>query len=575
MNLKIIGKLICLFVAISSLKAHAQQVNIGGLKNVLKAKPIILSGGASANNVFTGAANDRPESFNYCFQGNLNANVFGQINLPFSYSFTNAGASHTQPIPPNRFDLHPTYKWINGHIGQVTMSFSPYTLNGHQFSGAGVDLSPDGPWKISAMVGELQKPVAYDTKNPKVLPSYQRMGYGGKIGYEKDGCKLSLSTLYAKDDPTSLSLSRQTDSLLVFPQQNLAMCYTAQLQPMPGFDVTMEYANSALTINEKDAVSTSSTNYLQSLMGTNKSTTFYSAIKGAMNYTFHKSTIGLGYEHVDPNYRTMGAYFFNNDFENITLHVAQTLFKDQVSVSANMGLQHDNLDGKKSRTTERTVASMNLNYTPTEKLQMSTSYSNFKTYMNMQSAFQKINQPLLPIQNSDTLNFVQISQNANFSLMLATRKDEVQSRQLNVNVSFQDASDEQGGKVAKGSGSQFYNLASTYHIVYLKKGISLNLAYNITYNTIGHTEMTTHGPTVGVSTKLLKQKMNTGVSTSYNTSTQNGLTQNNTFNIRLNTSYTVLKSHKLNLTLANQYRSTLRKADTSNLTGTLGYSYSF
>lgn len=574
MNLKVIGKLICLFVAISSLKTHAQQVNIGSLKDVLKANPIVISGGASANNVFTGAANDRPESFNYCFQGNLNANLFGQINLPFSYSFTNAGASHTQPVPPNRFDLHPTYKWISGHIGQVAMSFSPYTLNGHQFTGAGLDLSPDGPWKVSAMVGELQKPVAYDTRNPKVLPSYQRMGYGGKIGYEKDGCKLGLSTLYAKDDPTSLSLNYQTDSLLVFPQQNLAICYTAQLQPMPGLDLMIEYSNSALTVNEKDTVSIGSTNYLQRLMGTDKSTTFHRAIKGGMNYTFHKSTIGLGYEHVDPNYRTMGAYFFNNDFENVTVHIAQTLFKDKVSMSANVGLQHDNLDGKKSRTTERTVASMNVNYTPTEKLQLSTSYSNFKTYMNMQSTFQKINQPL-PFQNPDTLNFLQISQNANLGITLATRKDEAQSRQLNMNVSFQDASDEQGGILRKGSGSQFYNLASTYNIIYLKKGLSLNLVYNITYNTIGHTEMLTHGPTVGASTKLLKQKMNTGLSTSYNTSTQNGLTQNNTFNIRLNTSYTVLKSHNLNFTLANQYRSMLGKADTSNLTGTLGYSYSF
>lgn len=573
MKLNTFGNATCLILFLSNTTVHAQNVNIDGLKNILKAKPVVISGGASANNIFNSAAADRPESLTYYFQGSMNANLFGQINLPFSYSFTNVGTSYTQPVPPNRLDLHPTYKWISAHIGQIAMTFSPYTLNGHQFAGAGVDLTPPGRWKMSAMAGRLLKAVAYDPNSPKTLPSYERMGYGSKIAYEKDGFRLGISAFYGKDNPTTLAY--KPDTLLLFPQQNLAIGYTAQFKPMPGLDVNIAYATSALTLNDNDKNTIHQRNYLQTLMGTSKSTAFYNALKGGINYTFNKVILGVGYEHIDPGYRTLGAYFFSNDFENITVNVAHSFLKGKVSMSGNVGLQYDNLDGKKSRTTKRTVGSISMNCTPIEKLQLNTSYSNFGTYMNVQSQFQKINQPTTFDNPESPNDFVQISQNANLNAILTTRKNDVQNQQLNVTLGFQDASDEKGGVVSKGNGSQFYNLSTGYNLIYLKKALSVIGVYNLSYNTIGRKEILTHGPTLSVSSKLLEKKMTAGVSFSYNTSAQEGIAQNDTFNIRLNAAYAVLKSHNLNISLVNQYRSSLGKALTSNFTGTLGYSYSF
>lgn len=144
-----------------------------------------------------------------------------------------------------------------------------------------------------------------------------------------------------------------------------------------------------------------------------------------------------------------------------------------------------------------------------------------------------------------------------------------------MNLSFQDASDQQAGIVRKGSGSQFYNLSTVYNMLYLKKSFNLNVGYNLSYNTIARNDIITHGPIISATTKLLNKKMTTGLSTSYNTSTQDGIQQSSTFNVRLNGAYTGFKSHNLNLTLVNQYRSILNKGQTSNLTGSLGYSYSF
>src|SRR6478735_5793244 len=195
---KIVPSLLFIILVTCCKRTIAQQVDIEGLKNVFKAKPIRYSGGIAANTAFySGNGNYGSEPFNLFLQSNLNANLFGKVNLPFSFNLTNASLGLTYPTPPNRLSLHPTYKWIAGHIGDVAMSFSPYTLSGHQFTGAGVDLTPDGPWRISAMGGRLLKAVQYDSTS-YMLPVYKRIGYGAKLGYNQKMYRVSISAFAAK-----------------------------------------------------------------------------------------------------------------------------------------------------------------------------------------------------------------------------------------------------------------------------------------------------------------------------------------------------------------------------------------
>jgi hypothetical protein len=59
------------------------------------------------------------------------------------------------------------------------MSFSPYTLAGHQFLGGGVELNPGDKFTFSAMGGRLQKSVRPDSLN-LAIPAYHRVGGGFK-----------------------------------------------------------------------------------------------------------------------------------------------------------------------------------------------------------------------------------------------------------------------------------------------------------------------------------------------------------------------------------------------------------
>ncbi|OQP49828.1 hypothetical protein A4H97_28135 [Niastella yeongjuensis] len=554
------------------LRANAQQVDVEALKDVFKARPIKFSGGVAANAAwYSGNGNYGRAPFTWFLQGSLNASIFGKINLPFSFNLTNAGNGYSYPTAPNRLSLHPTWRWISGHIGDVAMSFSPYTLNGHQFTGAGVDLTPEGPWKISAMAGRLRKAIAYDSLNNNVLPTYRRIGYGAKVAYEKKLYRLSISAFAAKDNANSLSAA--PDSLLIFPGQNLAVHYEVGLQPVKGLDFTAGYATSIVTRDVRDTTTNYNKDFTKALMKGNGSTAIYHALKGQLNYNFRKSTIGVGYERIDPGYQTFGAYYFNNDLENITVNLAQSLLRDKASISANVGVQRDNLDYSKSGTTRRFVGAVNMNYTPTERVQTSLSYSSFQTFMNIRPQFDYINQ--LPYQQLDTLNFTQLSQNANLNVNVLTTKNERQLHSLNMNLGFQDAADEQGGSVAKGNSSQFYNLATSYGIQWLKLGMNFTAAYNISYNTIARNDFITMGPTLGFMARLFKKKLSSGLTASYNYSKQDNSLVNSVLSIRWNASYTVFKKHRLNLSLVNQNRESQQTKNTSDFTGTMGYSYSF
>lgn len=564
---------LCLFACVW---VHAQQVDIESLKDVFKAKPVKFNGGISAGSMFyNGSGNTGRQPFTWYLQGNANANILGKINLPFSFNFTNAGQGFNYPVMPNRLSLHPTYKWISAHIGDVSMSFSPYTLNGHQFRGAGVDLTFNGPWKVSAMAGRLQKAVQYDSTNKNALPAYQRMGYGVKTVYEKRWFKAGINAFYAKDDAHSLAIA--PDSLLIYPQENLAIDYELALKPVKGMELSAELANSAITrdirtVDGKEPAA--NTGMMQKLIRGNASTTVYQAFKSQLNYTFHKSTIGVGYERVNPGYTTLGAYYFNSDLENITVNLAQSLLKDKANIAVNIGSQHDNLKNQKESTTKRLVGSVNVNYAPTQRIQTSASYSSFSTYMNVRPQFDYINN-VNPIQNFDTLNFTQLSQNASLNVNYITRKNELTNQYLNVTATFQDASDEQGGVVSKGNSSQFYNLATAYGFLFLQKGLNVMLAYNVSYNTIARNDFVTQGPTVSANTKLFQKKLTTGFSSSYNTSATQGTKQSSVLSIRFNAAYTLLKKHNINCSLINQYRTVINKDNTKDFTGTLGYSFAF
>lgn len=546
------------------------------LETIGKEKAFAISGGVSLNQIVYAASgiDSRRDPYSYYASGNVTFSLYGW-SVPLSFALSNQSVSYQQPF--NQYGLHPTYKWITGHIGYSSMSFSPYTLNGHIFKGVGVDLAPGDKFRFSAMYGRLLRAVQPDSsaENPPT-PAFKRMAYGFKAHYGDAKYFGEVSLFRAKDDSASIDYIPEDEGVL--PQENLVVSIGGGITFFQKLLLKGEFASSAITrdLRAEESQTKGFHGSFGNLFTPRISTSYYKALKGSLSYMGNGFSIGAGYERIDPEYRTLGAYFFNSDLENITVNGATALAGGRINVAANVGTQRDNLDGSKISTMRRWVSSLSVGFVPNEKLNISTSYSNFQTYTNIRSQFVDVNQ-LTPYDNLDTLNFTQITQNlnANANYQLGDNKQKRQS--LSTNVSIMKAADRQN-EVEQNTGSVFCNLNGAYSINFVPKNFTASLSMNYSRNKALSSVSSTLGPTLALSKGLFDKKLRVSGSVSMNNTYTGGGMRNRVISARGNTTYTLKQKHNFNLSLVALNRMSKQETGTKDFTeftGTLGYSYSF
>ncbi|RZS93564.1 hypothetical protein EV197_2144 [Aquimarina brevivitae] len=541
-----------------------------------KAKLFSYTGGIAANAVFyEGDALRDP--FTYVLQGNVNFNFSGLYNVPLTFTYSNQEFNYSKPFKFNRLSLNPSYKWISAHIGDASMTFSPYTLSGHQFTGVGVDLTPNGPIKLSAMYGRLIRPVEYDPNIPENTPAYERYGYGLKASYDFEKFNVGLTFFTAKDDVNSLETEIPLE-IGVTPKENLVVSVESTFKPIKNLQVNVEYATSALTENLNTEEFDGSLGPFSFLFNEKLSTSYYNALRLNMNYAIGNGSIGAGYERIDPEYKTLGAYFFNNDLENITVNTSQTIFDGKLGVQVNAGLQRNNLDNTKKSELRKIVTTINLNYTASEKTSISATYSNFQNLTNIRNQFDYINE-ISQYDNIDTLNFKQLSQNANVTVDHMLSSSSTKKQNLNLSLNVQDVRDlqEQAFTGAQNTlnTTRLLNSALGYTLGFPEENLSFSAAVNATFNTTTDVSSSAVGPTLVVGKKFLDNQLKTSFSSSYNTSFSEGLKQNEVLSLRCSAGYKFLRNHNINMNLVSMFRSGGASGGTNDFTATVSYSYSF
>jgi hypothetical protein len=554
------------------LSTHSLAQN---LESIGKENPVSITGGISANQIFYTASGiqSRRVPYSYFLTGNINFSLYGW-SVPLSFSVSNQNVSFQQPF--NQYSLHPTYKWITAHVGYTSMTFSPYTLNGHLFRGVGVDLTPYEKLKISIMYGRLQKAVQPDSLIEQNQPAFKRMGYGCKVNYGDAIKFIEFTTFRAKDDLSSIAYIPEEENIL--PQENLTFSLSGGISLFKTLQLNATWASTGITrdIRAEETEGKPVYKSVGNLFTPRIASSYYQAIKTSVMYQGIGYTVGLGYERIDPEYRTLGAYYFNNDLENITINGATALAGGKITLSANTGTQRDNLDGAKITTMRRWVSALNVGFVPNEKLNLSGSYSNFQTFTNIRSQFVNINQ-LTPYDNLDTLNFTQISQNVMLSGNYLLPGKEDRRKSISANLSIMKAADKQG-ETTQNSGSTFYNLNAAYNLNLVPKNLTISGAFNYSLNESMDLRSSTLGPSVSVSKSLMDKKMRITGSCSANNSYTSGALTNTVMTFRASGGYTMKQKHNLNLNLVTLNRTVKQENgsdDFNEFTATLGYSYSF
>lgn len=548
------------------------------LESIGKKDKLNISGGISTNQIYYNAfsstvANRDP--YSYFLSGNLNFDIYGW-SIPFSYTYSNQSSSFQQPF--NQYSMHPRYKWITAHIGYTSMSFSPYTLSGHLFVGAGLDLTPSDKFKIQIMYGRLNKAVKYDTIATNNMPAYKRMGFGMKASYKYKTGYVDLIMFKSKDEQNSVDSIPISAGIM--PEENLVLSMKTGTSIIKNLSFDIEYAVSAFSrdirVDEPTNDAGNIFDFTDFLFTQRQSSSYYNSMNTGLSYRFKIASLGVKYERIDPEYQTHGAYYFNNDLENISFTGSTSLFKQKIRLNANVGIQKNDLNNDKMSSMNRLVSSYSLAYNASEKFGLNLSYSNYQSYTNIKSQFDQIN-ALTPYDNLDTLNFTQISETMNGNFNYQISRDENKRQQLNLNVSYQQASDQQGGRDVN-AGSKFFNVNSAYNYTRMPINMSITAAINYNQSMNGDLNTMMLGPTLSVNKSFFDKTLNSTVSVSMNNAYSNDELTSQAFNVRINNSFKYQKKHMINLSLVYVDRNN-KIAETgghySEFTATLGYNYSF
>ncbi len=485
---------LCLLLVTAGSFVRAQSVD---LETIAKAKPLALSGSLGGTALFMGGLPTNTGPYNYFLRGNLNLNFFGSVNVPLTFNYSDRRVELSQGYSFNQFSISPSYKWARAHIGTNYMTFSPYTLNGHQFVGGGLELTPN-KWRVQLMGGRLLRAQYTDTTNTG--PTYRRMGYGFKAEYNPGNYLLGLTLFKAYDVASTLPLlNRQFQNQVINPKDNMVVSVNFGTTLFHALQVNAEYANSVITNDQAPEYVRVPIRSLAGLfMRGNATTQSYNAFKGSVNYNIASThtLIGLGYERIDPGYSTLGGYYFVNDLANYTLNFSQQMLKGHLSLGGSLGYQEDDILRRKANRQNRIVGALNLNATVGDKLSMGLNFSNFRSYRFLNDTYSQLVR--VPGQIIDTLSYAMVSRTLGYNVNRLLRKTEQRESSLSFTASYINSNNRRANLRDSTGTVNILNSSLTYTLGFPQQKASVSTSLTYFRNMLYSGTIQGVGPTVGL-----------------------------------------------------------------------------
>lgn len=263
----------------------------------------------------------------------------------------------------NRVGFNGSWRWVSLSAGDVTPSWSSYSLRGTRVRGGHVELTP-GEFIFEITGGRTQRAVGPqddDEIQPRRL-SFERMLYGTRIGFgdQTRGHYFALSGFYARDDKNSITLpdsdalleeqrnySPPAENLLISPEMHLSFFDQAfQL----GIEATASTFTRDLTSNQIDPAESDVPDFFGSLMNIHSSTRL--GFAGTAHAAFNVSPfdVRLQYDRVNPGFRSLGLRSIRDDQQRYSADVGVEFFNQRLRLDNRIGYDQDNLLGNRVQT---------------------------------------------------------------------------------------------------------------------------------------------------------------------------------------------------------------------------------
>jgi len=533
----------CLFIPLagiaqSNLDAEAY---LKSLKSRLEKRDLEIRGQltTSMKANFVSGIDRRSDPFNFRLNGRLLVSYLG-FNTSINFNYANGGKYYSIDLPnielPSfaRIGVSPRYKWAKLHLGFRSMSFSRYTLAGHSFLGAGIELTP-GNFHFSAMYGQLKRARAEDlTKRQNLDPAFKRLGWGIKAGYRKDQDEIAVILFSAKDDPLSIPVPLEREDIL--PAENTVLSLQGKKHFGSVVQLDVDYALSAFT---RDATAPklerqtgiSLLERMGGLFDPRISSGYHKALKTDLSFKTKFGRLVLGHELVDPDYRSLGALFFQNDFENLTVGINTSLAKKKLMLMAKLGWQRNNLSSLESNASSRLISSIDLKYNHDESLNFGVRFSNFRTTNRLRAT----DIPVPILVDSIFLALVNQSLGASFSLTKGPEKNKI----LIGNFNYQRSNTIMNEVVDTNQTNRNLFANISYSHTFLSSYTAISASVLLNSNASLQNEVTSLTPTIALTKGFFERRMSLGLSASFVNMFQNGTYANSIFQPSLNVNFKI------------------------------------
>ena len=467
------------------------------------------------------------------FQGRINASLlvdFLGIKGPFSAAFSDGNTTYRLPAYAF-YGFSPSYKWIQLHFGDRSLSFSPYTLNGHNFKGLGVELTP-GKFYFGAMHGRLRRARLADAGAIQNLdPIYRRTGSSIKVGYDDGKNQIGGILFHARDDENSISVPE--DSLLR-PQENLVLEFQGKKQLGDLFNIGFNIAHSALSRDHTaPLVSDPSGGFNGTILGLFKprsSTAYNQAYNFSIGFQPEFAQFNLRFEHLGAGYRSLGTLAFLNDTEQLSLGANTSLLNNKVNLAANFGLQRNGLTDNTTTDGTRLIGSLNLGITFSERVTSSVSVSNFNYTLR-----QRVN--TVPFVVVDSIVIVQSNLNAQVATTYLL--DSEGRSTLSFAGAYQTANTINGDEIETTTKNDFYSAVAAYTWNNEERRLALTLSAVANVTDFGAIQSTIFSPSLALQKGIIEEKWTLDVGGSYSGVQTNGSNSNRVLESRLGSMFEI------------------------------------
>jgi len=546
------------------------------LENLAEQKKLALSGGIDARMIFYDANGIRPRylPFNYLISGTPVLSIYG-VQIPVYFSLSRQQNSFTQPF--NQFGLSPRYKSLTIHAGYRNLQYSQFTLAGHTFLGGGIDFMP-GKFRISAMYGRFNKATVLDTLQGIYIEnfSFKRTGYAARVGYGTQETFFDLILLHGKDHSSNERSDNTAwlDSLRITPAENLVTGYQTRVTMIKNkLSLESDAALSLYTTDRRgnvieDSTITDKAKTFEKFTNVNYSSELYAAFSASLMYKIKLMSWRLTYRYVEPNYKSMGAYFLNNDLENITINPSLFLANGKIRFTGSLGLQRDNLQNLKRATSKRVIGAANLSAELSNTLGIDLSYTNFSNTQRART-----------VRFADSLRVAQTTQNFSITPRFI-KSSALHSHSVIVSMNFNKFDELNAQRTLEGPGDDI--VTQTYFATYNHGFLASRSSVFVTgsYAKLGNDLIRDQnsGITLGGTKSMLSNKLNVSLSSGFLFSNRNG-ERGKILNESLQARYTIDRHNNFNFMLMflgnypDQPSELMRRFNETRIE--LGYGYNF